>query len=34
MTALLVLSAPTLLAIAVVIVVYVSGLCRGKKGVM
>jgi len=30
MTALLVLSAPTILAVAVVIVVYTSGLCRGK----
>jgi hypothetical protein len=34
MTALLVLSAPTMLAVAVVIFVYVSGLCRGKKGAL
>ena len=34
MTALLVLSASTMLAVAVVIVVYASGLCRGKKGVL
>jgi hypothetical protein len=34
MTALLVLSAPTMLAVAVVIVVYISGLRRGKKGVL
>jgi hypothetical protein len=34
MTALLVLSAPTMLAVAVVIVVHISGLCRGKKGVL
>jgi hypothetical protein len=34
MTAILVLSAPTMLAVAVVIVVYISGLRRGKKGVL
>lgn len=34
MNGLLVLSAPTMLAVAVVIVVYISGLCRGKKGVL
>ena len=34
MTALLVLSAPTMLAVAVVIVVYTCNLCRGKKGAL
>lgn len=34
MTALLVLSAPTMVAVTVVIVVYASGLCRGKKGIL
>ena len=31
MTALLVLSAPTMLAVAVVIVVYACNLCRGTR---
>ena len=29
-----ILSAPTMLTVAVVIVIYASGLCRGKKGTL